>query len=107
MTDKRKAMASLPPLEDDAQEDAAFRAKDRAWASLVRVFDRYNESECLTYVDLGRRIHRSRAHVQRWLASPFNLSLKSLGLLAEGLDADLVIEVRPRLKQMCPNYCHP
>ncbi|HEX8578492.1 MAG TPA: hypothetical protein VF655_02720, partial [Allosphingosinicella sp.] len=49
-----------------------------------------------TYEKLGARIKRSKSHVQRWLSSPFNMSLKSLGLLAEALDAELVITLEPR-----------
>lgn len=101
-------IADLPVLDDDAREDAEFRARDRAWSALIRVFDQHQRSEQLSYEKLGRRIGRSRSQVQRWLSSAFNMNLRSIGLLAEGLNADLVIEVRPRAPATPgANYCHP
>lgn len=102
-----KKIAELPKLDEDALDDAAFRAKDRGWASLARVFDDYRRTQGLSYAQVGRRIGRSRAQVQNWLGSPFNLTLKSLGLLSEALDADLIIDVRPRSTMRHSNYCHP
>lgn len=101
-------IAELPPLDDDERDDACYRGRDRAWATLVRLFDQYNREQGLTYEALGKRIRRSRSQVQRWLSSSFNMNLKSLGLLAEGLDAELIIEVRARVHdEDRGNYCHP
>lgn len=101
-------IAELPVLSEEQRDDAAFRAKDLGWAAVVRLFDHYADTQKLSYQKLGERIKRSRSHVQRWLASPFNLSLSSLGLLAEGLDADLVISLKPRRSPASGiNICHP
>ena len=108
MTETETKIAELPPLDEDQLDLACVRGPDRSWATLVKLFDRYHREQGLTYEALGKRIKRSRSHVQRWLAAPFNMSLKSLGLLAEGLDADLVIEVRPRVPEIRgTNYAHP
>lgn len=101
-------VADLPPLTADERDDAAFRAKDLGWAALVRVYDEVSATQPMSYQKLGARIRRSRSHVQRWLSSPFNLSLSSLGLLAEGLNADLMISLRPRTGAgILTNFCHP
>jgi hypothetical protein len=98
---------SLPPLSLDDQDDASFRAQDRAWAAVVALFHRREEEEGLTYEGLGKRIGRRRQQVQRWLASAFNMNTRSLGLLAEGLNADLLIELRPRVSIRSRNFHHP
>jgi hypothetical protein len=101
-------IADLPALTEEQRDDAAFRARDLGWSALVRAFDHRVSTERLTYQALGQRIKRSRSHVQRWLSSPFNLSLGSLGLLAEGLNADLVISLEPRVPiPLGKNSCHP
>jgi hypothetical protein len=101
-------IADLPVLTQDERDDASMRAKDLGWAALVRLFEEHVVTEKLSYQTLGNRIKRSRSHVQRWLGSPFNLSLGSLGLIAEGLNADLMITLRPRTAaQRGRNYCHP
>lgn len=108
MTDTQQKIANMPPLDLESRDDACFRARDRAWIALVETFDHYHRNEGLTYESLGRRIKRTRAQVQRWLANPFNMNLKSLGLLAEGMDADLIIKVVPRqVLGAQGNYCHP
>jgi transcriptional regulator with XRE-family HTH domain len=102
------SIASLMPLTDDERDDAEFRAKDRAWAALVERFEERRENEGLNYRQLGDRIGRSRKQVQRWLGSSFNMTLQSLGLLAEALDADLKITVTPRRQSdVRVNYTHP
>lgn len=107
MPNPRK-IADLPSLDEDERDDACYRGRDRAWSSLVALYDHYSRTQNLTYEALGRRIKRSRSQVQRWLSSSFNMNLKSLGLLAEGMDADLVIDVRPRACSTYEtNYCHP
>lgn len=108
MSKQGQKIADLPPLDEDDRDDACFRAQDRAWSTLARLFDHYSREEGLTYEALGKRIKRSKSQVQRWLSSSFNMNLKSLGLLAEGLDADLVIEVHARVgTNERSNYCHP
>ncbi|HEY7809349.1 MAG TPA: hypothetical protein VIA98_03105 [Allosphingosinicella sp.] len=91
-----KKIAHLPVLSEEQRDDAALRAQDLAWSLLAGLFDQYAATQKLTYEKLGARIKRSKSHVQRWLSSPFNMSLKSLGLLAEALDAELVITLEPR-----------
>jgi hypothetical protein len=99
---------SLAPLGEDELDDAEYRAKDRAWAALVEVFEDRKTEDGLNYQLLGSRIGRSRKQVQRWLSSSVNMTLRSVGLLAEGMDADLIIQVRKRESvQLCPNYVHP
>lgn len=101
-------IAELPPLDEEERLDAAFRGKDLGWSAIARLFDHYRRTENLTYSALGERIHRPRSQVQRWIASPFGMNLSTLGILAEGLNADLRIEVVPRTKSVFgANYCHP
>jgi hypothetical protein len=108
MTNTTIEIKDLPPLTLEERDDASFRARDLGWSVLVDLFERYSQTESLSYQRLGDRIKRSRSHVQRWLSSPFNLSLGSLGLLAEGLNADLVIRLEPRSARSArSNYCHP
>jgi hypothetical protein len=100
--------ACLPALEEDELDDAEFRAKDRAWAALVNVYEERKEADGLNYQVLGDRIGRSRKQVQRWLSSSMNMTLRSIGLLAEGMDADLDIKVSKRLPcDPRTNYVHP
>ncbi|MBA4755872.1 MAG: hypothetical protein H2050_13680 [Sphingobium sp.] len=100
--------SALPPLDLDELEDAEFRGKDLGWSSLVAVYEDRKENDGLNYEKLGKRIKRSRAQVQRWLSSPVNLTLRTLGLLAEGMDADLTIHVTKRMTPPASaNYCHP
>lgn len=108
LSDPKIKVADLPVLDDDERDDACFRGRDRAWSALVGLYDHYHRSQGLSYEKLAKRISRTRSQVQRWLSSPFNMNLKSFGLLAEGLDADLVIEVVPRLpERQGSNQCHP
>jgi hypothetical protein len=101
-------IADLPALNEEERDDAAFRAKDLAWAALAQIFDFYAETQKLTYEKVGQRIKRSKSHIQRWFASPFNMSLKSLGLLAEALNADLIITLIPRAQPARgQNHFHP
>ena len=101
-------IADLPRLDEDARDDACYRGQDRAWSSLVALYSHYRDTEGLSYEKLGWRIKRSRSQVQRWLASSFNMNLKSFGLLAEGLNADVLLDVVPRCAAIpATNYCHP
>lgn len=98
----------LPILDEDERDDAEFRAKDRAWAALIDVFEDRKQDDGLNYQILGNRIGRSRKQVQRWLSSSVNMTLSSVGLLAEGMDADLLIDIRKRqLGPHLPNHVHP
>lgn len=101
-------LAELPILDEDAVDDARARSADRHWAELGRLFDRYAKEQGLTYAALAKRIGRSRSQVQRWLSAPHNMTFSSAGLLAEGLNADVVVQITPRLPQdwKC-NYAHP
>lgn len=100
--------ATLPVLTEDERDDAAFRAKDRAWASLVELYDQRKAEDGLNYQVLGNRIGKPRAQVQRWFCSPHNMNMSSVGLLVEGMDADLHITVTPRQKvREGANYAHP
>lgn len=107
MRDVTVKIRDLPVLSEAERDDAVFRARDLGWAALVRLFEQHVDQEKLSYQKLGDRIKRSRSHVQRWLSSPFNLSIGSLGLLAEGLNADLRITLEPRTMDAFKNYCHP
>lgn len=103
-----KPIARFPALNLNELDDAEFRAKDRAWSSLVSFYEEAKEADpALSYESIGRRIKRSRKQVQRWLNSPFNMTLKSFGLLAEGLNADFSIRLIPREEVVGVNYCHP
>jgi transcriptional regulator with XRE-family HTH domain len=96
------------PLTLDELDDAGFRARDLAWSVVLDEFTKQHEEIGLTYKALGDRIGRSKSQVQRWLASPFNMSIRSLGLLAEGLDVELLIELKDRsAPQSRANYLHP
>lgn len=89
---------NMPKLSADELSDAGFRARDRAWAALADLFDQLQEEEHLTYDELGKRIGKKKSQVHRWLASPCNVTLQSLGLLAEGMNADLYIQLVKRLQ---------
>jgi hypothetical protein len=102
------ALAKLPALSREEQDDAAFRAQDLAWAAVVDAFIQRQENEELTYKGLGDRIERSKSQVQRWLSSAYGMNIRSLGLLAEGLNSDLVIELHPRTDAAVGrNHLHP
>lgn len=106
--DKRRWIIDLEPLSEDEIEDAEFRGKDRAWSSLVKLFEERRAGEGLTYEQLGARIGKPKTQVHRWISSPFKMTLRACGLLAEGLDADLEINVVPRgLENRCINHLHP
>lgn len=100
--------AALPPLSEEQVDDAEFQGKDLGWSEVVRVFESRRAGERITLESLGARISKPRSQVHRWISSPLNMTMRALGLLAEGLDADLVISLQPR--QVSPagnNYCHP
>jgi len=101
------AVASLPPVDEKDLDIASAWARDALWAAVADLFHRYQEEEGLSYADVARRIGRTRSQVHRWLTAPMNMTLCSAGLLAEGLDADLRIELAPRTlvahsNQVCP-----
>ena len=105
-TSQYPLFADLPALTEDELDDATFRGRDRAWVALAGLFDELAEGG-LTYKALGDRLQRSKSQVQRWLACPQNMTLQSMSLLAEGLDADLTISLRRRLVEAIANQCHP
>lgn len=90
-------VGDMPKLNPDDVADAGFRARDRAWAALADLFEHLREEENLTYEELGKRIGKKKSQVHRWLSSPSNVTLQSFGLLAEGMDSDLNIELIRRL----------
>lgn len=101
-------IANLPRLTQEESDDARFRIQDRFWALLGDLFDEKSETEQLTYAEVGRRIGRSRSQVHRWFSSAHNMNLASAGLLAEGLDVDVVIKLEPRATISEPaNHIHP
>jgi len=101
-------LIEAPSLNSDELEDAKFRARDRAWSAVVTEFLSREEREGLTYKRLGDRIGKSRSQVQRWLSSAFNMNIGSLGLLAEGLNSELEINLVPRCREgQRHNFCHP
>jgi transcriptional regulator with XRE-family HTH domain len=103
-----RPFSELDTLDQDEIDDAEFRPRDRAWAGLVRLFNERKRLEGLTYEQLGDRIGKPRAQVHRWLSSSMKTTMKSLGLLAEGLDADLVIDIIPRIEHdTSTNQAHP
>jgi len=101
-------LSDITPLTCDEVDDASVRGLDRMWAALVAVYHHRAATEGLTYKKLGDRIGRSRSQVQRWFSSPFNLNAKSFGLLAEGLNADMKIDLKPRRHPLHgENEIHP
>jgi hypothetical protein len=101
-------LQEVAPLNADEISDAAFRGRDLAWAAAVDAFVQREETEGLTYQALGDRIGKSRSQVHRWLSSPFNMNIGSLGLLAEGLNSDLQIHLVPKCRHDgSTNHSHP
>jgi hypothetical protein len=101
-------LKDLGQLDEDELDDADFRPKDRAWSALVCLFEERKARENLTLEQLGNRIGKSRAEVHRWISSPYKLSFRGFGLLAEGLDADIEINLQPRCTvTRCANVAHP
>lgn len=109
MAGKRlKTRPGLVPLTEDQIADARFRAKDRAWAAVAGLFDCKSEQDGLTYQTLADRVGRKKSQVHRWIDCSGNMTLESLGLLAEGLDADLTISLEPFVHAATgSNHCHP
>ena len=100
--------AALPQLSEEQVEDAEFQGKDLGWSEVVRVFEARRAEEKITLESLGGRIGKPRSQVHRWISSPLNMTMRALGLLAEGLDADLVLSLRPRETEPAgQNHCHP
>lgn len=97
----------LPPLSEDELEDARFRGKDLGWSIIAAVYDECVLKGGITYQALGDRIGRSKQQVQKWIDGPQNMTLQSLSLLAEGMDADLKISVDRRPFTQLVNQCHP
>ncbi|WP_169794985.1 helix-turn-helix domain-containing protein [Novosphingobium barchaimii] len=99
---------AAPPLSPEDLDDACFRARDRAWAAVYGEFLDREEAEGLTYAALGERINKPRSQIHRWMSGPSNLSIASLGLLAEGMNADLEISLLPRsIPDAGRNHAHP
>lgn len=100
--------ATLPQLSEEQVDDAEFQGKDLGWAEVVRIFETRRAEEKVTLESLGGRIGKPRSQVHRWISSPLNMTMRALGLLAEGLDADLVISLEPRQVPLGgQNHCHP
>lgn len=99
-------ISDLPVLTEDEKDDAAFRIRDRLWAEIADLYDKYREENGLSFAVLGRRIGRSRSQVQRWLSAPMNMTLASAGLLVEGLNAEPDLCIRPRSESLS-NRAHP
>lgn len=95
-------------LCDEMLDDAAFAARDEAWAALVGLFDDLAERNEISYGTLAERIGRSKSQVHRWLHSSSNVTLKSLGLLAAGMNADVQVTLCPvSLEVYGGNEYHP
>lgn len=105
---KATRVCDLPPLSESDVEVSQFHVRDNLWAAIVELFDQYREESSCSYATLGRRINRSRKQVQRWLSAPRNITIASAGLLAEGLDAELYVQVVPRKhREWWTNEVHP
>ena len=99
---------NMPILTEDEIDDALFRGRDRAWAAAAGMFDHKRETQKLTYQGLANRIDRRKSQVHYWFSGARNMTLKTLGLLAEGMDTDLEIRLVPRMMPIGnENYCHP
>ncbi|RYZ90712.1 MAG: hypothetical protein EOP06_07585 [Proteobacteria bacterium] len=108
MTDKMTVFQDMPPLTIDEIDDALFRGRDRAWLAAAGMFDQKRVEGNITYQALADRIDRKKSQVHYWLKSASNMTLKTLGLLAEGMDSDLEIRLVPRIAEVgFRNYCHP
>lgn len=108
MSKQETICQGLPALTEDEIDDALFRGRDRAWVAVAGLFDHKCESQKLTYQALGDRINRKKSQVHYWLSGAGNMTLKTMGLLAEGMDADLEIKLVPRcVEDFSHNYCHP
>lgn len=106
LSNQHVRISSLPTLTHEEIEDARFRARDRAWATIAGLFEDLSDTEDLTYEALATRIGRKKSQVHRWLDSSCNMTLQSVGLLAEGLNVDLVFLAQPR-ERVRSNSCHP
>lgn len=96
------------PLTPEEVEDACFLARDKAWVAVADIFDQNNEAGTVTYQSLADRVGRKKAQVHRWIDSSCNMTLRSLGLLAAGLNADVVIKLEPKSRShLGVNHCHP
>ena len=106
---EHQKITDLPALTEEQVDDARFRTQDQLWAVIGDLFDKRAETENLNYAELARRIGRTRSQVQRWLTSSHNMTACSAGLLAEGLNADLNVELVPRIQSVnrSVNYSHP
>lgn len=98
----------LTVLDPEMLCDASFAAKDAAWVAVAELFDEKAERGEITYKALADRICRSKSQVHKWLNSSSNVTLKSLGLLAAGLNADVEIKLTPHVETSWKaNRCHP
>lgn len=110
MTDNKPGFvnfASLPALTEDERDDAKFRGKDLAWSLLVGLYDEWAADNDMSYKAVGDRVDLSKQQVQRWFDAPHNMTMSSFSLLAESLDADLVIKLIRRTIPAATNSCHP
>lgn len=88
----------LPPLTGEEFSDASFRAVDLAWAVVTDIFDRAREAHGINVADVAGRTQLPLMVVDDALATPFGMTLTSLGELAEALDCDLDITLTPRIR---------
>lgn len=83
-------------LPEEDLEDAEFRGKDLAWSQLVKFFNLKKERDGFTQRELAAKVGITEARVSQMLKAPFNMTLQTLGVLAEGMDLDLNIVLKER-----------
>lgn len=82
-------------------------AQNRAHSAVLRVLQPLLQAGGLSRAALAKKINRNPSQVTRWLGSPGNWTLQTLGILLGALGYVPVITVQPINERVATNYVHP
>lgn len=81
-------------------------AQNRAHSAVLRVLAPLLQAG-LSRTALAKKINRNPSQVTRWLGSPGNWTLQTLGILLGALGYVPIITVQPINERVATNYQHP
>jgi transcriptional regulator with XRE-family HTH domain len=95
----------MTQIEGDGPKDRArygiARAKSQAFAEVMKLWRKRN-AEGMSQADLAEKLGRDTRWLSRRLKGPGNITLKTLGRMAEALDGEVEIVVRERVSRPAP-----
>lgn len=102
-------LTSSPDKELSSRQLAFFEglAQNRAHEAVLQLIERLAREGRLSRASLAKKLGRSPSQITRWLGSPGNWTLQTLGILLGAMGYVPVISAHPINERVATNYSHP